>query len=524
LVIDLTYIANQPDDNSEGVDIIGQHDYGLINWNCVLLVPTEAKIATATCVASVKLPAGWSWGAALQESTRNGDLVSFAPTTIATLVDCPLLIGSRLERVRLHAQGADGPEVTLHIAAPARSAQLRDEHFITGLRRMTNESFVMFGGAWFPHYDVLMILNGSMMGLEHSACSVNGFGAWLGATALHAPWQLELLPHEYIHSWIGKYRRPQGMLVDDFTTTPVQDLLWVYEGLTEYLGRVLAVRSGIMTANTWRTDLASTIAELAAQPGRRWRTIRDTCVSTHLLRASSRHHGGLRRGQDYYYEGALFWLAADLHMRTQSSGKRSLDDFCRAFFGPQGVRKPGYNQADVIAALNEICPADWSGMITRWIDTTGDLDTNWVTGSGWKLRMVSGAAAIEHIVPTQVTQEDIHNAIGLTLHDGWVSSVLAGSLADAAGIENEDFVHSVNGTPLSNDKSALARAVLHSPHQPILQLYVCRNRTDWSFKNITYQAGVTRSKLERVEDAPDLLQAILTPQVVVQPALSPSAP
>lgn len=519
LTIEMVYIANQPTDNSEGVDIIGTADLGLVNWNCCLLMPDGMAPARIDCQANLSLPADWSWSSALAEAPRTGDTVAFPIVALDRLIDCPVLIGRTLERFRLHAADANGPEVMLHVASPARSEPWRDERWLTHLRQLPDQARALFGGAWYGRYDFLLLRGNEPLGLEHADCSVVGIGPDSADFDAAGTWEKELLPHEFVHSWVGKYRRPAGMLTGDFSTVPVQDSLWVYEGLTEHLGRVLAVRSGLLTPAQWRTAIANDLHDLSSMPGRRWRSLRDTCRSTHLLRGSSAHHGELRRDQDYYLEGALFWLAADLRIRSASHGEHDLDEVCRSFFGPTGERAPGYEEAQLVAALTKVCPEDWSARIHRWIDETGDLDSSFLDGSGWRLD--NGPAQPGEIDPAEIGPQTLMKAIGLVAPDGWVAMVVPDSPAAQSGLLAGDFIYSVDGIELAKDPLALVKATMASPTRGSMTLYACRDRKEWTKRVVRYDGGLRVARLARVDGEADAFDAILAPRAKPMPVAVP---
>ena len=201
-----------------------------------------------------------------------------------------------------------------------------------------------------------------------------------------------LLPHEFVHSWNGKYRRPAGLISggrDGGYDTPMKgDLLWVYEGLTNYLGEVLAPRSGLWSAEDYRESLAETAAELDNKYGRTWRPLEDTAVAAQVLYETGGDYQSLRRSVDYYAEGTLIWLEADVLIRQMSKGAKTLDDFCKLFHGGTSgppALKP-YNFDDVVAALNTVQPYDWAGFLNQRLHSTeAHAPLGGIEHSGWKL-------------------------------------------------------------------------------------------------------------------------------------------
>ena len=517
--IALTYIANQPTENSNSIDIVSTKDFSLINWNCVLVVPESGALTSIS--AQITLPDGWRCVGSLPLKNRSDTSVIFSSLSVTELIDHPVLIGSRLDDLQLHPADDVSPEVMIHVADTAKNHRFNDEQWLVPLRRLPTEASLLFGGAWYPRYDFYLMFD-VRMGLEHVTCSANGMPADSSVYANSSLHDRELLAHEFAHSWVGKSRRPEGMLTADYETVPVFDSLWVYEGLTQYLGGVLAVRSGLSTREQWRSALTATVGEFSAKPGRNWRSLRDICRSGYLLRGRSPHHAELRRNQDYYQEGALFWLSADMRIRKQSGGTRSLDDVCRIFFGPHGKSAQDFTEQQLITALNTTSPADWTNSIHRWIDEVGNLDQSFLVDSGW--RMEDTIATTTTLEPEKVTKEQLRKAIGMVVDDGWVQEIIPASTADSAQVRVGDFIYSVNDRELQRDPDALERAVLGSPTKPSISLYVCRNNRDWETRVLNSAVGIRQSRLVRVEGTPDRFAAILAPRSPMVAVAQPVVP
>ena len=516
IAIDLTYIANQPSVNSTSSDVTASEGHILVNLNCCLLIPVAADIAEWTCAVSARTPPGWQNASQLPLAEREDDVLRHAPLSIEEAIDRPLLLGRAMTSWVL-STGESGMRTEMHLAG-AKTLRTLDERWLVALRRLTGEAEAMFGGARTDSYQFLVTLD-VRGGLEHGCCSLCGMpskafadlpGSDLG--------DRERLTHELAHAWVGKHRRPIGMRHPDYHQEHDGDGLWVYEGLTQYLGQVLAVRCGLSRSEEWRDDLLDTIAALAASPGRHWRSLRDTCRSAWLLRGGSQHHAELRRNQDYYSEGALFWLAADLAIRRDSGGSRSLDDFCRDFFGPASGPRD-FTEDQLIAALERLQPGDWRGRVQRWIDGTGDLDTGFLADTGW--RETPPVAVGEELIAAFRPRHALP-LLGLVIERGGVTTVVAGTPAWKAGIRSGDYVRHINERSLKDEPSALAQALVESPALGEITLQVHRAGA-WTTRTIAYDGGLRLPGSERVEAMPDRLAAILAPRVVVM-AKEPVAP
>ena len=332
-----------------------------ISWSDALLYPKGVKASEIQYAATLRLPEGWQFGTALVPANQTGNLIQFEPVSLETLVDSPVVAGAHFRTLDL-TPGGQLPHF-LHIVADSAAAlEMKPEdgrHF----SHLVAETGALFGARHYRAYHFLLTLSDHVahFGLEHHESSDNRQCEKYLIDADLLKLRAALLPHEMVHSWNGKYRRPTGLATPDFQQPMRGELLWVYEGLTDYLGDVLAARCGLWTDEDFRQSLALEAARLDRQPGRTWRPLVDTTVAAQLLYDARKEGSAWRRSVDFYEEGVLIWLEADVLIRQQSQGRRSLDDFCRRFCGgPSGPpRVVPYTLDDVLAALNEVSPRDW---------------------------------------------------------------------------------------------------------------------------------------------------------------------
>ncbi len=504
--IDLTYIANQPSTNSKGVDVVSGKHGGIVNWNCVLFYPKDASIATLPCTPSIRLPDKWDFATALDVDAAQSAVVRFKATTLCATIDSPVLCGLAMRHLPLRA-GAAAP-VMLDVASSAKSDDEIDDQDMLALSALPDEADALFGGSWFPHYHLLLLVGNDYLGLEHGDCALTGlpFKAFADEDDTHAR---ELLPHEFTHSWNGKHRRPVGMLTPTYQENPDQQDLWVYEGLTEFLGRVLAVRCGLLSDRDWRASILEDMERMERTPGRNWRSLRDTCVSSWQLRAGSPSHDDLRRNQDYYLEGALFWLVVDRHLRESTNGRLSIDDFCHAFLGPHGAHTQGYTEAELVAALDGLSHQDWPALITAWIDHTGPLDRDAVLGrSGWSVTCCpvdkADACELEH-----VSRYDTQSALDCSIYGGMVSDVVPGGLAAKAGLQAGDYIYGVNNAKLADLEHGIADALAGASTTAPLSFAVWRDGK-MGFVSLTPRQ-LKMDMLVHEAGTPDAFSSLLSP-------------
>src|SRR5258706_4884343 len=315
-----------------------------------------------SCEASLRLPAGWGYGTALETRAKNAGALNFAPCSYTTLVDSPVLAGRHFRVVDL-APGDPVPE-RLDMACDSEAGLAMTDAEIASVRRLMKEADALYGTRHFRHYDFLLTLSDhtAHFGLEHHQSSDDRVHerTWIDDDLRRN--HSNLLSHEFTHSWNGKFRRPAGLANRDFHTPMHDELLWVYESLTQYLGFVLAARSGIRTPGEARESLARAAAGLEVNRGRTWRPLVDTAVEAQSLYEARAAWTHWRRGTDFYDEGLLIWLDADVTIRRLSNGRRSLDDFCQHFLGGpnQGPEVKPYTLDDVVAALQAVQPYHWA--------------------------------------------------------------------------------------------------------------------------------------------------------------------
>jgi len=488
-------------------------DYIPLSFNEVAFYPAGHYTSRITIEPTLKLPTGWKFASALETASQSGDEVSFRPVSFENLVDSPVMTGKHFTRIDL-APGQP-TQVHLNITGDTAAGVKATDEQIAKQRALVVQANKLFGAHHYDHYDFLLVTSDHTghFGLEHHQSSDDRlFANFLTDPDANAA-AGTLLPHEYIHSWNGKFRRPADLWTPSFAEPMQDDLLWVYEGMTDYWAGVLTARSGIWTTAQWRDSLAAIAADMSARTGREWRSLQDTADGIPLSSRGSTGWANLRRGADYYPEGQLLWLDVDTKIRDLSGGKHSLDEFARAFFGTDnGSYVPKtYTFDDVIATLNAVQPYDWATFLRTRLEYTGDtLPEHGIEGGGWKL------VYDETPTPFAKTAEKIRKTVnfayslGIQVDDkGVVTDSQWEGIGAKAGLVPGVTIVAVNGKDYSAQVLKDAVTAAKSTTTPIE--FLVKNIDDYQTMKVDYHGGLKYPHLVRGEGK-DLIGAIAMPK------------
>lgn len=483
----------------------------VLNWNQLLLYPAGVPAAELSYAATVRLPAGWDHGTALPVATQSGGTVEFEPVSLTRLVDSPLLAGVHFRRIPLSPGRTPGHHI--NIAADSEAALEITPDYLASVKRLVTEAGALFGTRHYQHYDFLLTLSDHVarFGLEHHESSDNR--SYERALVDEDKRRLVsgLLPHEFVHSWCGKHRRPAGLATPDFQQPMKGELLWVYEGLTTYLGDVLTGRSGFWSPELCRENLALDAAAMEHRVGRSWRPLADTAIAAQRLYEARRDWANWRRGTDFYPESALIWLEADVLIRKRTKGSRSLDDFCRRFFGGEGGAPTviPYTFDDVVKTMNEVAPHDWRAFFRTRLDATGpSAPLGGIVEAGW--RLVYTDVIPDLLKSTEEVRKivDLSSSLGVVLNeDGTIDDVVPGLPAAMAGLAPGMKLIAVNGRKWSKEVVRSAIKAAKTATEP-LDLLV-ENGEFFKSYPVDYHGGERYPHLERDSARPDLLTGIL---------------
>jgi predicted metalloprotease with PDZ domain len=486
----------------------------VLNWHLVLIYPKGAGVRDQRVRARLTLPQGWKLGTALPIDRTEGATTQFQTVSLETLADSTVLCGAYLKEVPLGPP--EGPPHYLVLACDSPAGLELSATLKTHYERLVAEAKALFGARHYRSYRFLVTMSDQIRptGIEHHECSDDRVPErFLLDDSYRKLWTAWLLPHEYVHSWNGKYRRPEGLATPDFQQPMKTRLLWVYEGLTEYLGFVLAGRSGLYTPELSRENLALIADWGRNQGGRTWRPLEDTSAAAPHLYSSRTDWSRRRRGVDFYDEGALLWLDADTLIREKTSGKKSLDDFCRAFHGghdgPPEV-KP-YTLDDIVQTLNGVVEHDWKEFLDQRLTTTdAEPPLDGLTRAGWKVVYGDQRGELFKARDGEEKTVDLTAAVGLLLKDdGAVVDVVPGKAADQAGVGPGMKVMAINGRRWSAER--LRQAVAATRQGEKLRLLL-ENGDYFETLALDYAGGERYPHLERESSKPDLLADIFRPR------------
>jgi predicted metalloprotease with PDZ domain len=465
-----------------------------VQWEQVALYPAGHFTRAIKVKPSITLPKGWTGVAALDGAQISGNRIDYALTDFETLVDSPMFAGKNYRKWDL------GNQVTLNVFADeAKSLAAKPEH-IAAHKALVDEAIILYGSKHFDRYEFLLALSDNLggIGLEHHRSSENsGDPDYFTTWADHGS-ERGLLPHEMTHSWNGKFRRPAGLWTPDYRTPMQDNLLWVYEGQTSYWDWILGARSGVQTKEMVLGELARAAAFYQIQPGRDWRSVEDTTHDPVFAARKPKPNASWSRGEDYYVEGSLVWLEADMTIRELSKGKKSLDDFAKAFFGI----KDGdwgtvtYDFDEVVRTLNAVQPYDWSTFLDKRIRQPGQpAPMAGIDKGGYKLVWKEEPNVFEKERMKNNNIVDLTFSLGLTLDkDGKVTSTIWDGPAFNAGIVNGAKIVAVGGVGYSKDLLMEAVTAAKDAKKPV-KLLIERNKR-YSEVEITYNGGLRYAYLE----------------------------
>ncbi|MBI3409620.1 MAG: M61 family metallopeptidase [Planctomycetes bacterium] len=471
-----------------------------LNWHHVLVYPKGTPVYDLQVRANIKVPQGWKLGTSLPLEWNKDNVAQSKTVPLYTLIDSPILCGAHLREIPIGPK--DGPPHYLVIACDSPAGLEISEAVKSQYDHLVEQAGELFGARHYRGYRFLCACSDHVGqgAVEHHESSRNHLPErFFVDDSYRKSVGVWVLPHEYVHSWCGKYRRPEGLATDDYQKPYKTRDLWVYEGLTEYLGFVLTGRAGMYTSAQSREQFASIADWAKLQGGRTWRPLEDTTVAAPHLYHARNDWSSRRRGVDFYDEGALLWLDADTLIREKTKGLKSLDDFCQGFFGgksgPPEVK--AYSYGDIIQSLNDVVAHDWKAFLDKRLTSTDpEPPLDGIARGGWKL--VYRPMAGDLLKTSESLEKSLYlsSSIGLSINsDGQVNDVTPGRAADKAGIGPGMKLLAVNGRRYSPERLHAAVAATAMDKEKLALLL--ENRDYYDTFVLNYTDGARFPHLER---------------------------
>jgi predicted metalloprotease with PDZ domain len=481
-----------------------------IQWNNVSLYPAGYFTRQIPVVATVTYPLGWQAGTALRPASTKGSTITYQPVSYEVLIDSPVFAGRYFRAETL------APGITLNIVADdARNLVIKPAQ-LDAHKRLADQAIKLFGTRQFDHYDFLLALTDKMggIGLEHHRSSENGVNPEYFTEWDSGPGRRNLLPHEFTHSWNGKHRRPQGQITGDFRTPLINDLLWVYEGQTQFWGYVLGARSGLFSKQDTLDAYAAIAAGLDVRRARDWRALEDTTNDPVISARRPKGWTSWQRNEDYYNEGLLIWLEADSIIRQQSAGAKGMDDFARVFFGTKEGdygQKP-YDLAEIVRTLNGVTPYDWNSFLTtRLSEKAAGAPLGGLAGGGYRLVYTDEPTPFFKDAEKNSKDTNLTYSLGATLSKtGKLTSVVWDGPLFKSGLTLGSEIVAVNGRVYSEEEIKEAVKAAKGGTAPIRLIVKTGDRV--REVSAQWNGGLRYPRLEKIGTGEGSLDRLLAPR------------
>jgi predicted metalloprotease with PDZ domain len=511
--LDVNFQFTSPVDASEG-RVVVTPDMLNLQWNAVALYPAGYFSRQIMVEPSVRLPDGWQLATALDAAASNGGATTFKPVSFNTLVDSPIFAGRYFKRLDLDPGGPAPVHLNI-VADRADLLEMKPEQ-LEAHRALVQQAYKLYGSHHYDHYDFLLALSDHMggIGLEHHQSSEDAT-----VPTYFTEWEKDadtrdLLPHEYTHSWNGKFRRPADLWTPNFNVPMRDSLLWVYEGQTQYWGFVLAARSGLLTKQQTLDAIAATAAVYDNRVGREWRALEDTTNDPIMAMRRPLPWRSWERSEDYYSESQLVWLDVDTLIREKSGDRKSLDDFARLFFGVNdgSFVTLTYTLDDVAKALNTVQPYDWAMFLRARLDGHGPgAPLDGIARGGYKLVYTETPSDYFRDSEARRKVTDLTYSLGMIIAaEGRLSDVLWEGPAYKSGLTVGTQIIAVNGVAFDADR--LKSTIRDAKQSGAATELLVKNGDRFRTVKFDYHEGLRYPRLEREGNAPARLDQILTPR------------
>jgi predicted metalloprotease with PDZ domain len=509
LDVRFTVLVNSPGDRMSTASL------AIVNWNRVLFYQADTNSHEVYFKPSIILPDGWGYGTALPDPRQGGQRVDFGEVPLNVLVDSPLDCGRYYKHIELWREGAAYQMLDVFADKP-QDLDIPDK-VIAQYKRMAPEAFALYGSRHWEDYHSLLVLSDQtpFNGIEHHQSSDNRAPDDFMTNPKEQVLGGDLLTHELSHSWNGKYRRPRDLTTLNFQIPMQTDLLWVYEGMNQYLGDLLSFRTGIRNPGSYPEYLASIYALMATEPGRNSEPLVDTTTAAPYLYQVQGSYPSLRRtANDFYIEGELLWLDVDSIIRDKTRGKKSLDTFLHLYSAPAvtGPITKTYTRADIEGLLNEVVPYDWHGFFQQRVyEVAPQPPTGELAGTGWRLVYTSKPNGFMEASDELQHTTDLWYSYGIRLNkDDTVTDVREGSPAWSAGMAPGMKIMAVDGQAYTDD--VLKYVSEQAVHSTAPTAFLVQQDGWYRTLEVGYHGGPSYPHLVRLPGRTDMLAKITAPR------------
>ena len=499
--------------NASG-DVMSSHSLAIVNWNRALLYQDGIDSHRYFVKPSIVLPPGWDFATALRGATQSGNRIDFAVTPLNMLVDSPLDLGRYVRKWNLWQEGS----AFVQLDAFADHPQDLDipASLLRAYRRVPDEAFALYGSRHFADYHALLTLSDAVgfQGIEHHQSSDDRAPDNFLTDPDESLSGGDLITHEFSHSWNGKYRRPADLTTPNFQVPQLTDLLWVYEGMNQYLGDLLSFRAGIREPKQYPEYLATVYSQMDTETGRATTPLIDLTTGAPYYYVAHGDYGAIRRNAgDFYTEGELVWLDVDTIIRERSRGARSLDTFLHRYAEPAltGPIVETYTRAEIETLLNQVEPYDWHAFFDKYVyQRSVHPPADELARAGWKFVYTEKPNAF--ITASQADDPGITGwySYGADLSaKGVVRDVREDSPAWRAGLAPGMHVLAVDNQEFSAD--VFEYGVKKAQHSSAPISLITSQTGGFQTLSLDYHDGIRYPHLERIEGTPDMLAAIMAP-------------
>ena len=505
------FIHTSPLQGSEG-RISVTPDMLNLQWDRMSLYPAGHYIRQIKVKPTVTFPTGWAVATALDGKQQTGDRVTWSEIDYEALVDSPIFAGANFKRFDL------GHNVAMDVVADkADLLDIKPEN-LAAYRALSDEALLAFGAQHFDHYEFLLALSDKLggIGLEHHRSSENAMLPKAWTEWKDMDWDHNVIPHEFSHSWDGKFRRSAILWTPDFRQPMRDNLLWVYEGQTQFWGYVLAARSGVQSKDMVLGEFASIAGLFTQWPGRGWRSVEDTTFDPIISSRRPKPYASLNRNEDYYTEGALMWLEVDQIIRAGTRGAKGIDDFAKAFFGQKNGDwgEVTYDFNEVAATLNGVYPYDWAHFLdTHMNQPDQPAPLAGIEKAGYTLVWKDTPNIYDKGRFGASKILSLFHSIGVVIDkDGRIASTRWDSAAFNAGLVTGTRILAINGTAYDADTMKAAITAARGNDKPIT--LITQRGDKVQTVALEYHEGLRYPWLEKASEgkAPAGLDLLLRPR------------